>query len=419
MKNLLILAILLIVFQSCTKTKQDYLKENRFDLNSASFNFPQDNFKILGFGGYHGSAKTEEVELLLLEDLLNAKTIKYYLPETDFSIAHYFNKFLKTGDTLLLKDLVINSGIRVKQERTIQMYNKWKALKKINDSFDEKDRLIVVGVDYQINYKYASRHILELVNNTDQSLPYIQDIQNMVDIDTTTYARGDLSFAYHKLKALTDDYESNKALYTNKISDVKVFEHIITNFKTTVGNSTPEREQVMYDNYLALSKFYDFKNNPQFLRMGFSHICKSREGAEGYPYFFTRLVENEIYKTEDVISVMAYFTDSEVVWDELYNENGDYKGFTTEAGFGIGDYEKEYFRGIQNLKQTKLSDKTLFSLNATNTLYADHNPDLIDVIMTDEKSNTEAVNGQSTVDFIDYAVLISNSEASTPIYEMK
>ena len=39
--------------------------------------------------------------------------------------------------------------------------------------------------------------------------------------------------------------------------------------------------------------------------------------------------------------------------------------------------------------------------------------------MQDEASNSEAVKGMSTLDFLDYAILISDSKASVPIYEMK
>ena len=84
---------------------------------------------------------------------------------------------------------------------------------------------------------------------------------------------------------------------------------------------------------------------------------------------------------------------------------------------GIGDYEKEYFRGIDILKKTKISDKTLFRLNQINSPYNDGVPNLIEIIMTDEKSNGVDVEGKSTTDFIDYAILISNSKANTPIEE--
>ena len=114
-----------------------------------------------------------------------------------------------------------------------------------------------------------------------------------------------------------------------------------------------------------------------------------------------------------------YFTDSKVVWDELYDPQGNYNGYMVEEDFGKRDYQKEYFRGIQNLKDTKLSERTLFRLNKTNSPYLINEPDLIEVIMENEKSNGDAVKGMSTFDFLDYAILISNSKESIPIFEMK
>lgn len=39
--------------------------------------------------------------------------------------------------------------------------------------------------------------------------------------------------------------------------------------------------------------------------------------------------------------------------------------------------------------------------------------------MEDEQSNGDALKGMSTLDFLDYAILISNSKESIPIFEMK
>jgi hypothetical protein len=418
MNKLYALFALIVTLQACTPPKISYLENNRHNLNAEDFQFPQQNFNILGFGGYHGSAKTEEVELQLLKTLSNSGTINYYLPETDFSIAYYFNKYLKTGDSILLKDLIIHSGIRVQQEQTIELYEKWKQIKKLNEQLPESHQIEVVGIDYQISYKYVSKHVLELLDSVALSFPPIDSIKNMVETDTTSFALGDLSYAHHVMQNFVTHYERNKAEYKAHIYDLFAFQHIIHNLKSTFSNKV-EREQVMYDNYLALSKAYDFTNKPQFLRMGFSHIEKSREGEDGYPYFFTRLIENNIYTKEKVLSAICYFTNSEVVWDQLYDEQGNYTSFTIEGGYGIGDYEDEYFLGIQNLKDTKLSDKTLFRLNAADSPYLAKEPDLIEIVMTDHESNGAAVKGMSTLDFIDYAILISDSKASTPIFEMK
>lgn len=420
MTKIFIAFLTLVSLQLYQKTKIEYLKENRFDLTE-NFEFPQKDFKIVGFGAYHGSAKTEDVEIELLKSLTKDKSIKYYLAETDFSIAHYFNEYLKNGDTVLLKDLVTLYGMRVPQERTIEVYEKWKKLKKLNDQLPTEDKLNIVGIDIQVNYKYVSKHILELINDPDNELNPIQDIRQMVKKDTTFYELGELSYSYKILKTFIDDYENNKSQYQKHISKIAEFEHIIRNLKISFNFSKEyrDRDNVMYQNYLSLDSIYDFKNNPQYVRMGFSHLKKSKEGESGYSYFFTRLIENKIYEKDNVLSIIGYLTDSKVVWDELYDNNDNYIGYTVEEGFGIGDYEKEFFRGIQNLKDSKISDKTLFRLNKDDSPYKANEPDLIEVIMEDEPSNGEAVKGMSTLDFLDYAVLISDSKESIPIFEMK
>ena len=80
-------------------------------MHSPDFIFPQKGFKIMGYGANHGSSKTEDAEIILLKSLIQNGQIKFYVPETDFSIAHFFNEYLNSGDTILLKDLVFQLWI--------------------------------------------------------------------------------------------------------------------------------------------------------------------------------------------------------------------------------------------------------------------------------------------------------------------
>jgi len=134
--------------------------------------------------------------------------------------------------------------------------------------------------------------------------------------------------------------------------------------------------------------------------------------------FFTRLIEQNIYERNNVITVIGYLTKSEVLWDKTYDKQGNYQSFTTEKGYGIGDYWKEYFKGIKNLKRTKLSDITLFRLNNEKSPY-NNGTDLKEIKLFLKKSNGKVLKGKATTDFIDYAVLISNSKNQVPIEEMK
>jgi len=419
MKTLFTFLFSLVILQSCSQTKTDYLKDNRLDLTSSEFDFPQKKINIIGYGAYHGSAKTEKTEFALIKSLTKDGTIKYYLPETDFSIGHYFNKYLKTGDTILLKDLVYNYGTRVPQEKSIETYEKWKEIKKLNDKLQEKDKLKVVGIDLLVTYKYTSKHLLEIIDFEQTEEKSLKEIVNMVQLDTTDFSPQYNSYSKKVLMTFVEDYEKNPTKFEKNIKNKFVLDHLIQNLKYTFKNfdNSSKREQIIYDNYMNLSSLYNFHKNPQFLRFGFFHLEKEREGNK--VSFFTKLIENSVYKRKDIISVIGYLTKSRVLWDIVYDENKNYKTYTTEGGYGIGDYDKEYFLGIENLKKTKMSDITLFRLNKKNTPYNDGNPDLMEIVMIGEKSNGQDVKGKSTTDFLDYAILISNSKASVPIQEMK
>lgn len=408
--------VLLIVFiQSVfSQSKNEYLKNNRFDLLNSNFEFPQKNFKIIGFGAYHGSQETENTEKILLNNLIQNKKIKYYLPETDFGIAYYFNQYLKSGDTILLKDLVKHYGNRVPQEKSIETYNKWKKIKEINDNQLAKDKIEVLGIDFIVTYKYTSKLLIELFQIEKGKFKSYDNLVEMIKIDTTDFSPNYDSYSKNILKDFIFDYENDKTYFQSISNNKNITNNLIENINLTFKKR--DREKTIYDNYLFLNSLYDFKSNPQFVRMGFFHIEKDREN--NYPSFFTRLIENNIYNKEEIISIAGFLTNSRVLWDLKYDEKKKYIGYTTEGGFGIGDYWKEYFKGIKKLKNNRLSDLTLYRLNNENSPYKKNQTDLMEIKLFLKKSNKNDLKGKSTTDYFDYAILISNSQANKPIQEL-
>ncbi len=417
MRLFLIFLFTVTTFHIQAQSKPAYLKTHRYDVRDAGFSFPETDFKIIGFGAYHGSVKTEEVSLNLLKALTKEGKIKYYFPETDYSTAHYFNTYLKTGDETLLKDLVYHSGVTVPQERTIEVYKMWKELKVLNDALPKENQITVIGIDIIMTYGYSVKHILSLLKEEGHAFPAVKALKKAMENPDTDFVSYYDSPGKLAVKAFVTDVDAQPEVYHKVIKDHKVFNHILSNIRTTLGVFTGKREATIFNNYIALNEVYDFKENPQYMRIGFAHLEKEREGKNAS--FFTQLIEKNIHKREEVIAVIGYLTQSEVLWDQLYDEKGNYTGYTKEAGFGIGDYEDEYFRGIQYLKDAKISDMTLFQLNDIGTPYSNNEPDLIEVIMKSEPSNGKLVAGKSTTAFLDYAILISNSDASVPIEEME
>ena len=411
--NVLVIFIALVQ-AAFAQSKNTYLKNNRFDLLSCNFEFPQNDFKIIGFGAYHGSKETENAENMLLEKLIQNKKIKYYLPETDFGIAYYFNQYLKTGDTNELKDLVKHYGERVPQERTIETYNKWKKIKTINDSQIPNEKIEVVGIDLIVTYKYTSKLLVELFQNAQGNYESFDKIVEMLIIDTTDYSPDYDSYSKSILTTFLVEYENNKSYFQSISKSKQITNHLIENIYLTFKKRT--REKTIFDNYLLMSQWYDFNANPQFVRMGLFHIEKNRENNN--PSFFTRLIENNIYKKEEVISIAGFLTKSFVIWDVKYDAEMNYVGYTTEGGYGIGDYWKEYFKGIKHLKNNKLSNLTLFQLNKEDSPYKNKQTDLMEIKLFLKRSNKKALKGKTTTDFFDYALLISHSAANKPIEEL-
>lgn len=414
MKAIIAISFLFFTIQISSQEKINYLQKHRQDMTDDSFVFPEENFKIIGFGAYHGSAKTEEVELSLLESLTKQKLVRNYLPETDFSTAYYFNKFMENGDTTLLKDLVGYYGMRVPQEKSIETYEKWIALKELNDRLSQEDKLRVLGIDKISNYKYPILHLLELIS--DSGIEEVKKLEALIKNKEAEFATYYQSETKEIIRKLILDYEKNRSKYIPYISDTLLFNHIIINLEETIAK-TWGREKTIYKNYLALDRIYGFDQNPAFVRFGFFHLEKSREGKDARPSFFAMLIENEIYTREQVKSIIGYLTDSRVLWNEQYNKEGQYIGYSTKGGFGIGDYWKEYFRGIKKLKKTAISNMTLFQLNEENSPY-NSDPDLMEIKLFMKRSNGKQLKDSNTLDFIDYAVLIRNSNANVPIQEL-
>jgi hypothetical protein len=378
------------------------------------FEFPERNFKIIGFGAYHGSQETENAEIILLEKLIQNKKIKYYLPETDYAIAFYFNQYLSSGDTLLLKDLVTHYGNRVPQEKTIETYNKWKKIKRINDNELVQNKIEIVGIDKIVTYKYTSTLLVDLFQDAKGKYQSYDDLVEMITIDSTDYSPNYDSYSKNLLKAFLAEYENNKAYFNSISENRKISDILIKNIYITFNKQN--REKTIFDNYMDASLLYDFKSNPQFVRMGFFHIEKERENNN--PSFFTKLIEEGIYKRDEIISIAGFLTKSRVLWSVEYDKNKNYIGYTSEGGFGIGDYWKEYFKGIKNLKKNKLSDLTLYDLNNENSPYGKNQTDLMEIKLFLKKSNKNDLKGKTTTDYFDFAILISNSKANKPIEEL-
>ena len=367
------------------------MKHNRYDINKIFPLILNNKAKIIGFGAYHGSAKTEISELIIFEELIKTGELKYYLPEVDVCLAYYFNKYLETDDENLLKELIISYGKRVPHEQSNQTFEKWKSLYKLLRKYNYN--ITVVGADFLIPCRLTFKYILELLQDKANTID-LSDIENRY-IALTNGAESSwdknvevLSKFLHKYEATENRIESDFDI----IFLLKVIKEAVLDNKS--------REKVIFENYVELANEYDLRNSLQFIRMGFSHLIKSRfcPGSS----FFTKLIENNIYQSSEIITILGYLTKSRVQCDD-----------NIKGSNNIGDSWLEHYLGIKYLKRNKISDLTLFDLNKMNSPYRNKCLDLITVYKLFKKNDNEKyTKGKTTTDFLDFAILISNSPAN-------
>ncbi len=419
--------ISICVFQiGFTKSKQEYLSKNRYDLFSTDFIFPDNEFKIIGFGAWHGSSKTEDAEIILLKSLIKNSQIKYYIPETDFSIAHFFNEYLTTGDTVLLKDLVYHYGYIPASERSIQTYNKWKQIKQVNDGLKTKDKIQILGLDVIASYKYTVKHLLELIDKDHHAkITSLDLLISIVKVDTTGFISYPDSNLKNTLRNFIYEYENNKIRIDPLINNHFIFNHLLNSIKMSLDiNSVGDfwsqnRDKVLFENYKNLYKYYDLNKKPQFCRFGVGHLFKERT-YPNYATFFTQLIENNVYPKNKIISVIGYLKDSEIL-NTNHDKSGNYLSYNGVTDSLNWDGNFFHFKGIGNLITYKLSDLTLFKLNNSKSPFSNDNVDFIQLISPPNPPDPEDKNltGKVTTNFLDYALLISNSATNIPIQEIK
>lgn len=270
----------------------------------------------------------------------------------------------------------------------------------------------VIGIDKIASYKFSVKEIIELTNEIENQ--YIDSLNILLKAQNTNWTAYYPAKTRSTIENFVSNFEENERDYLQSISDTLSFKHIIQNLKQTFEESS--RVETYYNNYEKANQWYNLKNSLQFFRFGVFHIMKSR--INNSPSLFVKLIENKMYVANEILSIQGFLTQSKVLWDLKYDKQGQYSGYTTKAGYGISDYWLEYYKGIKWLKKKALSEITLFDLTSTSSPYK-REDELVKIRKLLGNSFWNPEQGKSTTDYIDFAILISNSKENTPIEELK
>lgn len=380
--------------------KKAFLAERAQALAEADIRFP-DSVCMWGFGAFHGSAKTEDAELLLLEKVLTERDSVWYFPETDFSTAHYFESYLHSGNDSLLRQLVTAYGMRVPQERTVEVYEKWRRLRTLVRGRNFR----VIGVDPICSPVFAMRYLLDSM--PDEAWCWRKQLMRLFEVPGAVTRLEYEELLQHVLA----DYAARPEYYAAHVRDSISYGYVIRDLR----HLNERREPAIVRNYMQLDARFDFRSRAQVVRMGVGHILKEQQ--DGWHSFFNRLVALGVYRREEICTIQCFLTRSRVVWNEQWDQNGNYAGYTTKGAWGVADSWRERFKGIRRLKA--YGDMTYFDLRGQGSPYAQAG--CLDLVVCRRPFGCSECcpEGAATLDYLDAAVLIRDSRASRPIYELE
>ncbi|MCC9165229.1 hypothetical protein [Pontibacter harenae] len=152
-----------------THNKQDItLRFKRDELDTRLFDDTFYNSQVFFLGESHGYADVQLVDKYMLMHLNRELGVRHYIAEMDSIRAYRLNLFLEqdTKDSLLLKQVVRDIRMRIPQQSSKELYQKWLDIYDYNKTLPDSLKITVIGVDkdFEDTSRAIERDSMMLVN---------------------------------------------------------------------------------------------------------------------------------------------------------------------------------------------------------------------------------------------------------------
>jgi len=122
--------------------------------------------QVFLLGESHGLADVQKIDQLLLLHLHQRAGLKYYIAEIDSLRADMLNRFLSETpkNDGLLKQFVRDIALRIPQQSSRQLYDKWSEIYDYNSRQPDSLKITVLGLDTDFDQNGYNRDSFMLVN---------------------------------------------------------------------------------------------------------------------------------------------------------------------------------------------------------------------------------------------------------------
>lgn len=276
---------ILSIDEETKKSTLDYLENNKFSVDISntnginSFKFLDNevnNYELFFTGESHGVSANSDAMLAFLKYLNKNAGVNYYLFEGSYSAGVLINKYLKTGDTNLLKS--VYSEFNGTFEFNINSYNNWIKLYDYNKNPPKDKKITVIGIDIEHQENIAWNCLNYLIDN--KNVP--PEITDTIDIIKNRGKSSKKLTNSILMQIVYEDIQKKEAIYKSFLGD-DYFDFVMTVrnlMDTKLGNNT-EREAAIYKNFNLVYSHYP--KGKYFGQFGREHIYLKKRNSQYTP----------------------------------------------------------------------------------------------------------------------------------------
>ncbi len=279
--------------------------------------------KLILVGEIHGFKEPCRFDVDFFKHLHEHHDVNHYFAELDFVQAQYLNRYLRTGDEELLKDVLRNWA--VVQGRNNQSYfDKYVRLQEYYQQLSEDDRFEFIGIDQIQDLGLTMRYLHALMPEQERDT-------EAVSIDSMLNAA-----------------EALRTVYADSSDILLTLNHISKNLASL--KTKEYRENVLFNNFHGLYTRYALEDSRCYGFFGLYHVFQYR--VSGEDPLASKIRQSDLGLENGILSMNFMLNDSYMVMPsaqlpEFMRNEGKYTRMPISADnmlfmyiFGIKDFKR-------------------------------------------------------------------------------
>jgi hypothetical protein len=384
--------ILLLILSFLTKSCNSQNAENIYNGIDLTFSNPYfnktlaQNQNIYWLGEQHGTKENYNVAFKMVSYLLKNENLDYLIIENSYLTEILLNKYLETGDTIVLNQSIrnyknvyySNNELRDYLIKIQDLYKKTPKNKKFRFVSIDLEQTFLPSKEY-INLFLSQNEkakefnsipkIAKLIKNNNW-LDYYSKLSNYVDNDTIKYMSNNLI----------------KLLFTYKNGE----------------RWDKVRDSLMYKNFKERNITFDFKNKTSFAFFGTDH-CYKTENKKGVNWIAS-LIKDRHIEIKQNSTIILYKKSRFMRHKSMFPKSARFFFKKIDTKFISHRFQNEPFKGLKHkkyLEKHKISNLTMWNINK---------------LKKEWNFVTNRIKDKSTIDYFDNVILINKSNNCTPYY---